>query len=116
IFCMEDEVDNILIDEARTPLIISGASEGSAEVHIRAAQFAKTLRPEIDYTVDEKTRSAVLTEDGISRAEAFFNVDNLYHPDNFQLVYGVANALKANALFRRAKDYVLWQEGKVVSA
>lgn len=115
-YCIVDEVDNILIDEARTPLIISGASEGSAEVHINAAQFAKTLRADIDYTVDEKTRSAVLTDDGISRAEAFFKVDNLYHPDNFQLVYGVDNALKAHALFRRDKDYVLWQEGKVVSA
>jgi preprotein translocase subunit SecA len=115
-FCIVDEVDNILIDEARTPLIISGASEGSAEVHIRAAQFAKTIRPEIDYTMDEKSRSAMLTDDGISRAEAFFKVDNLYHPDNFQLVYGVDNALKAHALFRRDKDYVLWQEGKVVSA
>ena len=70
-YCIVDEVDNILIDEARTPLIISGASEGSAEVHIHAAQFAKTLRAEIDYTVDEKTRSAVLTEEGISRAENF---------------------------------------------
>jgi preprotein translocase subunit SecA len=115
-YCIVDEVDNILIDEARTPLIISGASEGSAEVHIRAAQFAKTLRPETDYEVDEKTRSAVLTDDGISRAEAFFHVDNLYHPDNFQLVYGVDNALKAHALFRRDKDYVLWQDGKVISA
>ena len=115
-FCIVDEVDNILIDEARTPLIISGASEGNAEIHIRAAQFAKTMRPEVDYTIDEKSRSAVLTDDGISRAEAFFRVDNLYHPDNFQLVYGVDNALKAHALFRRDKDYVLWQEGKVVSA
>jgi len=115
-FCIVDEVDNILIDEARTPLIISGASEGNAEVHIRAAQFAKTLRADIDYSVDEKSRSAMLTDEGISRAEAFFRVDNLYHPDNFQLVYGVDNALKAHALFRRDKDYVLWQEGKVVSA
>jgi preprotein translocase subunit SecA len=115
-YCIVDEVDNILIDEARTPLIISGASEGSAEVHIRAASFAKTLRPEIDFTTDEKSRSAILTDEGISRAEAFFRIDNLYHPDNFQLVYGVDNALKAHALFRRDKDYVLWQEGKVVSA
>jgi preprotein translocase subunit SecA len=115
-YCIVDEVDNILIDEARTPLIISGASEGSAEIHIRAAQFAKTLRAETDYTIDEKSRSAMLTDDGISRAEAFFRVDNLYHPDNFQLVYGVDNALKAHALFRRDKDYVLWQDGKVVSA
>ncbi len=114
-YCIVDEVDNILIDEARTPLIISGASEGNAEIHIRAAQFARTLRPDIDYTVDEKTRSAVLTEEGISRAEQFFRVDNLYHPDNFQIVYGVDNALKAHALFKRDKDYVLWQDGKVVS-
>jgi preprotein translocase subunit SecA len=115
-YCIVDEVDNILIDEARTPLIISGASEGNAEIHIRAAQFAKTLRPEVDYTVDEKSRSAMLTDEGISQAERFFRVDNLYHPDNFQLVYGADNALKAHALFRRDKDYVLWQEGKVVSA
>lgn len=115
-YCIVDEVDNILIDEARTPLIISGASEGSAEVHERAARFAKTLRPDVDYEVDEKTRSAVLTDEGISRAESFFQVENLYHPDNFQLVYGVDNALKAHALFKRDKDYVLWQEGKVVSA
>jgi preprotein translocase subunit SecA len=115
-YCIVDEVDNILIDEARTPLIISGAAEGSAEVHIRAAGFSKTLREGVDYTMDEKSRSAVLTEEGIDRAEAYFRVDNLYHPDNFQLVYGVDNALKAHALFRRDKDYVLWQEGKVVSA
>ena len=115
-YCIVDEVDNILIDEARTPLIISGASEGSAEVHIHAAQFAKTLRPEVDYTVDEKARSVVLTDEGITRAEAFFKVDNLYHPDNFQLVYGIDNAVKAHALFKRDKDYVLWQEGRVVSA
>ncbi len=115
-YCIVDEVDNILIDEARTPLIISGASEGSAEVHIRAAGFARTLREGVDYEMDEKSRSAVLTEEGIDRAEAYFRVDNLYHPDNFQLVYGVDNALKAHALFKRDKDYVLWQEGKVISA
>src|SRR5438045_1160821 len=73
-YCIVDEVDNILIDEARTPLIISGASEGSAEVHIRAAQFATTLRADIDYTVDEKTHSAVLTHEGISRAAPSFRV------------------------------------------
>ena len=83
---------------------------------MRAAGFAKNLREDDDYTVDEKTRSAILTEEGISRAEDYFHVDNLYHPDNFQLVYGVDNALKAHALFKRDKDYVLWQEGKVVSA
>jgi preprotein translocase subunit SecA len=115
-FCIVDEVDNILIDEARTPLIISGAGEGNAEVHVRAAAFAKQLRAETDYAQDEKTRSVSLTDEGIDRAEQFFKVDNLYHPDNFQLVYGVDNALKAHVLFKRDKDYVLWQEGKVVSA
>ena len=117
-YCIVDEVDNILIDEARTPLIISGPSRRlELRFMMNAAQFARTLVRDADYTVDEKTSSAVFTDEGHEPApSAFFHVDNLYHPDNFQLVYGVDNALKAHALFRRDKDYVLWQEGKVVSA
>ena len=110
-----DEVDNILIDEARTPLIISGPSQQTSDVHERAAGFARTLQEERDYTMDEKSRSVVFTDEGVERAEAHFHITNLYHPDNFMLVYGLENALKAHALFRRDRDYVLTQEGKIIS-
>ncbi|MDQ2808418.1 MAG: preprotein translocase subunit SecA, partial [Chloroflexota bacterium] len=114
-FALVDEVDNILIDEARTPLIISGPSQQTSDVHERAAGFARTLQEARDYTMDEKSRSVVFTDEGVERAEAHFHITNLYHPDNFMLVYGLENALKAHALFRRDRDYVLTQEGKIVS-
>jgi preprotein translocase subunit SecA len=114
-FAVVDEVDNILIDEARTPLIISGPSQDTSDVHEKAAVFARTLVEKRDYEMDEKTRSAVFTDEGVERAEQFFHITNLYHPDNFMLVYGLDNALKAHALFRRDRDYVLMQDGKIIS-
>jgi preprotein translocase subunit SecA len=114
-FAVVDEVDNILIDEARTPLIISGPSQNTSDVHEKAAAFARHLVAKRDYEVDEKSRSAVFTDEGVERAEQFFHITNLYHPDNFMLVYGLDNALKAHALFRRDRDYVLMQDGKIIS-
>ena len=114
-YAVVDEVDNILIDEARTPLIISGPSQQTSDVHERAAGFARLLQAERDYTMDEKSRSVVFTDEGVERAETHFHITNLYHPDNFMLVYGLENALKAHALFRRDRDYVLTQEGKIIS-
>ena len=112
-YAIVDEVDNILIDEARTPLIISGPAEMSARDYQRYAKVAPTLQMERDYTLDEKHRTVALTQDGISRLERSLNVNNLYAPENFGVVHHVENALKAHVVFQRDREYVV-QDGEVI--
>ncbi len=112
-FAIVDEVDNILIDEARTPLIISGPAQESAKEYFRFARIIPSLKQEEDYTVDEKHRTVSLTIEGISKLEKLLNVRNLYDPSNYGLVHYVENALRAHVLYQRDRDYVV-QDGKVV--
>jgi preprotein translocase subunit SecA len=112
-FAIVDEVDSILIDEARTPLIISGASEESTDTYYVVDRVLPRLKPETHYTVDEKLRTAALTEDGVTRVEQLLGVENLYDPRNILLVHHVSQALKAHALFKRDVDYVV-KDGQVV--
>ena len=112
-FAIVDEVDNILIDEARTPLIISGPAQQSPNEYRRFARLANTLDIEQDYTIDEKHRTAALTNEGISKLEKMLNVTNIYGSENFELVHYAENALKAQAIFERDRDYVV-QNGDVV--
>ncbi|RMG59373.1 MAG: preprotein translocase subunit SecA [Deltaproteobacteria bacterium] len=112
-YAIVDEVDSILIDEARTPLIISGPSEESTEKYYVANSVVTQLRKERDYTVDEKARTAVLTEEGVARVERLLGVDNLYDPKNMDILHAVNQALKAHALFKRDVDYVV-KDGEVI--
>ena len=112
-FAIVDEVDNILIDEARTPLIISGPAEMSPRDYVRYAKVAPIMRVEEDYTLDEKHRTVALTQNGISKLERSLNVNNLYAPENFGVVHHVENALKAHVVFQRDREYVV-QDGEVV--
>jgi preprotein translocase subunit SecA len=112
-YAIVDEVDNILIDEARTPLIISGEAEESSEMYRRFAQVAPRLQAETDYTVDQKSRTVSLTDDGVAKLERLIGVDNLYDENNFQLVNYMEQAVRAHVLYQRDKDYVV-QDGEVV--
>ena len=112
-FAIVDEVDNILIDEARTPLIISGPAQQPVEHYSNCARLAPRLREYEDYTVDERTQAISLTEDGIGRAERHMRVDNLYDPENFHLVQYVENAVVAQVQKVKDKDYVI-SDGEVV--
>jgi preprotein translocase subunit SecA len=112
-FAIVDEVDNILIDEARTPLIISGEAEESSEMYRRFAQVAPRLQAETDYSVDPKARTVSLTDDGIAKMERLIGVQNLYDEQNFQLVNYMEQAVRAHVLYQRDKDYVV-QDGEVV--
>jgi len=131
-YAIVDEVDSILIDEARTPLIISGPSEASSELYYRVdmiiPRLAKGETTESrdgkigqsvkhhtgDYTVDEKARSAMLTEEGVRKAEKLLGIDNLYDPVNIELLHHVNQALKAHALFKRDVDYVVKDGGVMI--
>ncbi|NMA95824.1 MAG: preprotein translocase subunit SecA [Clostridiales bacterium] len=106
-FAIIDEVDSILIDEARTPLIISGAGDKSTDEYFRADRFVRTLRPEIDYEKDEKANTVHLTEEGNEKAERFFNIEKLADPENLQLSHHIYQALKAHTLMKRDIDYVV---------
>ena len=112
-FCIVDEVDSILIDEARTPLIISGAGEKSTEFYKVADYFAKTLTAEEDYTIDEEANAVMLTEKGIEKAEKHFKVDNYADGDNMSLQHYVTQALKANYSMKCDKDYMV-KDGEVI--
>ena len=113
-YAIVDEVDNILIDEARTPLIISGAAEQSTQHYYQMAQVVRRLKDETHYTLDLKLRTASLTEAGIATLERMLNVDNLYDESSFQLVHYVEQALRAHAIYARGRDYVLFRDGRVV--
>lgn len=112
-FAIIDEVDSILIDEARTPLIISGSAQKSATMYQQADQYVRTLKEEEDYTFDEKTKGVQLTEEGINKAERFFNIENLFDLNNVTLTHHINQALKAHTSMHRDQDYVI-QDGEVV--
>src|SRR5579863_8203170 len=108
-----DEVDSSLIDEARTPLIISGSAEQSADLYVKVDRMIPRLKREVDYTVDEKAHSAMLTDDGVEAMEKLLDVDNLYEASNIQLVHLVQQGLRAHTLYKRNVNYLV-EEGKVV--
>lgn len=112
-YAIVDEVDNILIDEARTPLIISGPADMSAREYQRFSRVVPSLDMDVDYTIDEKHKSVALTNDGITKLEQLLNITNLYGQENFGVVHQLENALKAQTLFIRDKEYVV-QEGRVI--
>lgn len=112
-FAIVDEVDSILIDEARTPLIISGPAEKSTDLYYQVNSIAPRLVKETDYVIDEKARSATLTEEGIAKAEDFFSVENLYDPKHIELLHHINQALKAHTLFKKDVDYIV-KNGEVI--
>jgi preprotein translocase subunit SecA len=112
-FAIVDEVDSILIDEARTPLIISGPAEKSTDLYYQINNLLPQLRKEIHYSIDEKARAAVLTEEGVARAENLLQVDNLYDPRHIELLHHINQALKAHSLFKRDVDYIV-KAGEVI--
>ncbi len=112
-FAIVDEVDSILVDEARTPLIISGPAEKSTELYHLVNGIIPRLVSEHDFTVDEKARSAVMTEEGIAKAEQLLKVDNLYDPKHIEILHHVNQALKAYTLFKRDVDYIV-KNGEVI--
>ncbi|MBH0159192.1 preprotein translocase subunit SecA [Fictibacillus sp. 26RED30] len=112
-YAIVDEVDSILIDEARTPLIISGSAQKSTQLYQMANMFVRQLKKETDYTVDEKTKNVQLSEEGINRAEQMFSIDNLYDYQHVTLNHHINQALKANIIMQRDVDYVV-QDGEIV--
>ena len=112
-YAIVDEVDSILIDEARTPLIISGPSEESTDKYYRINQVIPRLRKDKDYTIEEKSRTVVLTEEGVAHVESYLKVQNLYEPKNMEILHHVNQALKAHTLFKRDVDYLV-KEGEVI--
>lgn len=112
-YAIVDEVDSILIDEARTPLIISSQSGDSEDFYIKFYQIAKQLKKETDYTVDEKLRAIQLTDEGITKAEQLLGIENIYTEKGIKYVHHLETAVKAQAIFERDKDYVV-KDGEVV--
>jgi len=112
-YAVVDEVDSILIDEARTPLIISGQGEASADLYEKVDRLIPRLKREVDYTVDEKAHSAMLTDDGVERIEKLLGVDNLYAASNIMLVHHVTQALRAHTLYKRNVNYLV-ENNKVI--
>ncbi|MBQ8567614.1 MAG: preprotein translocase subunit SecA [Oscillospiraceae bacterium] len=129
-FAIVDEVDSILIDEARTPLIISGRGDKSTELYTHADRFAKTLKPfvvvemddkvdqedvaeECDYIIDEKAKTATITRQGVKKAEKYFSVENLYDANNSTLLHHINQALKANGVMKGNTDYIV-KDGEVI--
>ncbi|TAK26108.1 MAG: preprotein translocase subunit SecA [Chloroflexota bacterium] len=113
-YAIVDEVDNILIDEARTPLIISGQGDPSTDRYAQLARLVPRLRAEVDFKIDLKHRAATLTEDGIARMEQALGLENLYSPENFEVTHYLEQALKAQFIFERDRDYVLVLNGQVL--
>lgn len=127
-FAIVDEVDSILIDEARTPLIISGVGDKSTDLYERADRFARTLKyekvveedtkseveSEADYVVDEKAKTATLTSKGIEKAESFFNVENLGDGENSTLLHHINQAIRAHGIMKRDIDYVVREDGIII--
>lgn len=112
-FAIVDEVDSILIDEARTPLIISAPAAESPELYQKFAKVAASLKPE-HYILDEKRRSVSLSDEGVDKVEKMLGIKNLYSPDNVRSVYHLDQALKAQTLFKRDKDYVVTTDNEVI--
>ncbi len=112
-FAIVDEVDNILIDEARTPLIISGQGQESTDQYVQFARWAPYLKAETDYTIEEKTRTVILTDAGIEKIEQLAGVKNIYDENNLDLTRYMENAIKAEIIFKRDKDYIV-RDGEVI--
>ncbi len=112
-FAIVDEVDSILIDEARTPLIISGPAEESTDKYYRIDKIVPKLIQEIDYTIDEKHRTATLTEDGVTKVERLLGLGNLYDPGHMETIHHVYQGLRAHTLYKRDVDYVV-KNGEVI--
>ncbi len=112
-FAIVDEVDSILIDEARTPLIISGPAEESTDKYYRIDKMIPKLIRDIDYTLDEKLRTATLTEEGVSKCERLLNLGNLYDPANMDIIHHVYQGLRAHTLFEKDVDYVV-KDGEII--
>ena len=112
-YAIVDEVDSILIDEARTPLIISGPAEKSTELYYRVNRIIPQIKEESHYTKEEKTRSVALTEDGVARVERLLGIENLYDARNMTINHHVQQALRAHVLFKRDVDYIV-KEGQVI--
>ena len=112
-YAIVDEVDSILIDEARTPLIISGIAEDSSSHYQQFARIVPRLQPEADYTTDEKARTVAMTETGVAKVEKMLGIENLFDDRNFSLNHYLIQALKAHTLFKRDRDYVV-KDGEVV--
>ncbi len=112
-YALVDEVDSILIDEARTPLIISGPGTGTSKLYKQTDRFVKTLKNEVDYKIDLESKTVALTDEGIQKAEKYFNLKNLYDPENTALTHHLDQALRANYIMLRDKDYVV-SDGEVL--
>ncbi|MEJ2100186.1 MAG: preprotein translocase subunit SecA [Desulfobacterales bacterium] len=112
-FAIVDEVDSILIDEARTPLIISGPAEKSTDLYYQVNSVIPRLSKDRHYSIDEKARAATLTEDGVARCEQLLKLDNLYDPRYIELLHHINQALKAHTLFKRDVDYIV-KDGEVI--
>jgi preprotein translocase subunit SecA len=113
-FAIVDEADSILVDEARTPLIISAPSVTSGSAYAQFAKVVRQLKREDHYEVDEKRKTVILTDDGIDKIEKALGISNLYATENIRTIYHLEQALRAQALFKRDKDYVVTTEGEVV--
>ncbi len=113
-FAIVDEVDSILIDEARTPLIISGAAQESTTLYLQMNELVKYLHKDEHFTVDEKTRSALLTEEGVNKVEEILKIDNLFDPASIALQHHVLQALRANHCYQKDVDYMVTADKKVV--
>lgn len=113
-FAIVDEVDSILIDEARTPLIISAPSTASGTAYQQFAKVVRQLKRDVHYDVDEKRKAVTLTDEGIDKLEKILGIDNLYASNNIRTLYHLEQALRAQALFKRDKDYVITKDGEVV--
>ncbi|MBO4317054.1 MAG: preprotein translocase subunit SecA [Mailhella sp.] len=112
-YAIVDEVDSILIDEARTPLIISGASEDSSQLYVQLDKLAAMLVKDQDFTIDEKARTALLTEDGVTRCEKLLGIENLFDPSSITLQHHILQGLRAHHCYLRDVDYIV-KDGKVV--
>src|SRR5438876_7184070 len=113
-YAIVDEVDNILIDEARTPLIISGQGQESTDMYVQFARWAPRLKPEVDYTIEEKTRTVILTDAGIDKLEQLSGVKNIYDENNIELTRYMENAIKAQIIFKRDKDYIVKDDEVII--
>ena len=113
-FAIVDEVDSILIDEARTPLIISGASDESTELYQAMDAVVRQLKAEEDYTIDEKSKTAMLTDAGVAKCEKILGIENLFDPASIAYQHHILQSLKAHHCFKRDVDYIVSDEGKVV--
>lgn len=113
-YAIVDEVDSILIDEARTPLIISAPSVATGNAYAQFSKIVRQLRKEKDYETDEKRKTVILTDKGIEHVEKILGIDNLYGAGNIRTIYHLQQALRAHALFKRDKDYVVTKDGEIV--